>query len=245
MSRFTRLRNHLSLADTLSVYTKMKFRKADSLTLSYIRHPFTIRNNPHDYATFEEVLVQKSYQIATAISPKTIIDAGGNIGLTAVFFANQYPDAKIVTLEPDGDNFEVLGKNVQPYKNIEPMKCGLWSKTTFLDVINTGKGPNAFMVKETTCNTSSAVAALSVADIIKQQNWPNADLVKMDIEGSEKEVFEGEYPEWLPKTKIVVVELHDRMRKGCSKAVFTAFSNYNFSCAISGENLIFTNEDKL
>ncbi len=243
MSRYTRLRRHLSLADTLPVYIKMKLKRTGSLKLSYIRHPFMIRDNPHDYVTFEEVMVQQAYKLTNHISPKTIIDGGGNIGLTAAYFANQYPDAKIVTLEPDAANFEVLSSNTKPYKNIEPLNCGLWSKSTFLDVINTGQGPNAFIVKEAETITSSSVKALSIADIIKQQGWPNADIVKMDVEGSEKEIFEGDYSSWLPATKIVIIELHDRMRKGCSKAVFAAFSKYNFSCTIAGENLVFTNED--
>ena len=67
------------------------------------------------------------------------------------------------------------------------------------------------------------------------------DLVKIDIEGAEKELFENGYEKWLPKTRVLVVELHDRMKPGCSKSVFSAICQYDFSFSHKGENLIFTN----
>ena len=60
-----------------------------------------------------------------------------------------------------------------------------------------------------------------------------------------KEVFEKDTDYWLPKTKAIFVETHDRMRKGSSKAVFNAISQYNFSFSTSDENLVFINEDLL
>ena len=59
----------------------------------------------------------------------------------------------------------------------------------------------------------------------------------------QKEIFSNGYEEWLPKTKILIVETHDRFTKGSSKAVFTAISKYDFSCAIKGFNMIFTNQE--
>ena len=69
------------------------------------------------------------------------------------------------------------------------------------------------------------------------------DILKIDIEGSEKEIFEQGFEEWLPFTKILIVETHDRYKQGSSKAVLKAVSAYNFSLEVSGENLIFYNND--
>ena len=63
----------------------------------------------------------------------------------------------------------------------------------------------------------------------------------LDIEGSEKEVFSTDFENWLPKTKVIVIELHDAMKTGCSRAVFAAVNKYNFSFNFKGENIIFTN----
>ena len=66
---------------------------------------------------------------------------------------------------------------------------------------------------------------------------------KMDIEGSEREVFSIDAEHWLPITKCIIIELHDRMKDGCSTAVFKALSQFNFECTIKGENLVFINKD--
>ena len=74
-----------------------------------------------------------------------------------------------------------------------------------------------------------------------EYNFPKIDILKLDIEGSEKELFETNFEDWLPKTKILIIELHDAMKTGCSKSVFNAISKYDFSFSIKGENIIFTN----
>ena len=63
--------------------------------------------------------------------------------------------------------------------------------------------------------------------------------------GSEKTVFEHNYESWLPFVKVLVIELHDRMVKGASSAVFEAIGKYDFSFGIKGENIVFSNNAKL
>jgi hypothetical protein len=65
------------------------------------------------------------------------------------------------------------------------------------------------------------------------------DILKIDIEGSEKELFESDYDYWLSRTKILIIELHDRLKPETSKTVFKALLNYQFSVIIKGQNLVF------
>ena len=58
-------------------------------------------------------------------------------------------------------------------------------------------------------------------------------------------VFEKNYENWLPRTRLLIVELHDRMQPGSSKAVFNAITKYDFICETKWENLIFYNRQKL
>jgi tRNA1(Val) A37 N6-methylase TrmN6 len=81
-----------------------------------------MRKHTKDYATFEEVFIQKIYDVALPFAPKTIIDAGSNIGLASLFFKWKYPDAEIVSFEIEANNFELLQKNVGAYKDIKPVK---------------------------------------------------------------------------------------------------------------------------
>ena len=200
-----------------------------------------MRKNPYDYATFEEVLLREDYNIDFGFEPRTIIDGGANIGLTSVFFANKFPNANIVAVEPEKENFQMLQKNTNSYSNISLLNAGIWDHNTFLSVVDEGKGNNAFTVKEVPVNTENAIKALSVYEIMKQQDWSTIDILKLDIEGTEKNIFEKNYESWLPFVRVLIVELHDRMIEGSSEAVFNTISKYNFTKEIKGENHIFFN----
>jgi hypothetical protein len=67
------------------------------------------------------------------------------------------------------------------------------------------------------------------------------DILKIDIEGSEKEIFENGFEDLIPVTKLIIVETHDRYKPGTSKAVFSAIGKNDFSLELSGENLILYN----
>ena len=71
----------------------------------------------------------------------------------------------------------------------------------------------------------------------------NFQLIKLDIEGAEKEVFGApDVDEWLSKVNVLVIELHDRMKRGCSYEFFKAISKYHWFHAYRGENIILIRE---
>ena len=243
MSRFSILKKHLSFVEAVSFYLKMKTGNWNNFNLKKLKHSFSIRNNPFDFATFEEVILREDYNLTINFNPSTIIDGGANIGLTSVFFANKYPQADIVAVEPEEGNFEMLKKNTKNYGGINLIRSGIWSHSAILSVIDEGKGNNSFTVTEVLSARADSINAISIYEIMQERSWDTIDILKLDIEGAEKNVFESDYEQWLPKVKVLIVELHDRMRSGCSEAVFKAVSQYNFSNGIKGENHIFFNKD--
>lgn len=56
------------------------------------------------------MLLNAEYAWDTAVRPRVIVDAGANIGLASLFFANKYADAKIIAIEPEEHNFKILKK---------------------------------------------------------------------------------------------------------------------------------------
>src|SRR5689334_12581239 len=60
-----------------------------------------LRLGTTDVAAFEHVFIQKEYDLLLATEPSVIIDAGANVGMSAVYFAQRYPGAKIIAVEPD------------------------------------------------------------------------------------------------------------------------------------------------
>ena len=241
MSRFSNLNKKLGLLKALSFYSKLKNNKVEGFKIDNLLKPFSMRNNPYDYATFEEVILNETYNIDLPFSPEFIIDGGGNIGLTACYFATKYPNAIVISVEPDAENFKILQTNTRAYKNISAFKSGIWKSNAYLKIIDSQVGNNAFTVTESNEEDTQAIKAVGIYNLMTEFNSPKIDILKLDIEGSEKEVFETNFETWLPKTKILIIELHDAMKPGCSKSVFNAISKYDFSFSIKGENIVFTN----
>jgi FkbM family methyltransferase len=49
---------------------------------------------------------------------RIVFDCGANIGITSDFFAAQYPNARIFSIEPDPRNFALLKRNVSQGRRI-------------------------------------------------------------------------------------------------------------------------------
>ena len=55
------------------------------------------------------------------------------------------------------------------------------------------------------------------------------DIFKIDVEGAEKELFSANYEKWLEKTNVIIIELHDSFRDGCTEELNNATKSYKFS----------------
>lgn len=137
----------------------------------------------------------------------------------------------------------MLTYNTVFYDKIHPINAALWDKETFIKIADTNVDTNAYMTIETTSDDPQAFKTITVSKILSESGFDEIDLLKMDIEGAEKEVFGApNVDEWLSKVKVLVIELHDRMKKGCSRAFFSSMSRYDWHFELRGENLIFMRE---
>lgn len=208
--------------------------------------PFACRPINEDISLVNSIFGSKEYALPTIenFQPKLILDCGGNIGCAAVYFANKYPSAQIYSVEPEKNNFKLLKFNTSFYDNIHPIKSALWDKETFIRVEDKGFGTWGFMTFETTAEDPDAFKTTTVKKLLDESGCDEIDLLKVDIEGAEKEVFSApDVDEWLPKVKVLTIELHDRMKRGCSHEFFKAVAKYKWFFALRGENLIFIRED--
>jgi FkbM family methyltransferase len=179
-------------------------------------------------------------------SVSTIIDCGANIGDETVKFAIRYPNAEIVALEPEQANYDLLVKNTNNFNNIFTIQAGVWFKDIYLKVFPSPSGSNeAFYVEEVKMGGANTVPARSISSIMKKRGWDTVDLLKIDIEGAEYELFSHNTNEWLPRVKAIVIECNDNDRKGATYAMFRALlsEEKQFDCYFHGENYIFIRND--
>ena len=182
------------------------------------------------------MLVDQNYALPfTELNPMFIIDAGANIGLAAVYFANVYPKAKIYAIEPEQSNYELLLQNIQQYSNIQAFKAALWNNATRLEISNCEAKKWAFQVKEL---RNGSIIGVTVDDLLEKSGHDQIDILKIDIEGGEKEIFSFGYDKWLGKVGLIILELHDSFRIGCRETFEKAISQYSFIETSRGEHVI-------
>jgi FkbM family methyltransferase len=222
-----------------------------------IKHPLYFRPKTTDGLVFDQIFLKKEYDIPNIISefdPKVIIDAGANVGFSAVLFANKFPLAKIVAIEPDDSNFQLLKLNTSFYPNIININAALWGCNSLLKVLNIGRhwgvkvGELDYDSKEKVCafmnQKDKLIKTVTIEDILKKYNFKNIDILKMDIEGAEKNVFELNTTDWIDKVNLFIIEFHERYEPGCSKAFYSAINHRNYLQYVNKENFfIFMNEN--
>lgn len=200
--------------------------------------PVWVRNSTADLPMFYYVFESRDFDFDTTEPPEVIIDCGAHIGLTAVFMAHKYPEARIFCIEPETANFELLQKNTAAYKNVTCLKYGIWSKTTHLRIVDTQTGNWGFRTDETELAGKDTIPAISINEIMTQYGLNKIDICKINVEGTEKELFEKNYSHWLSRTGLIFIELHDHLQEGCSKSFFKALVDYNFALSTKGFYLL-------
>lgn len=239
----------LTLLELFNEIENGKYNKEEihSINIKGLKHPVLLRSIRADMQSFintfiDPYLEQKPYINKT----KFVIDAGANIGYTAILFANWWPEAQIISIEPDKENYELTLKNTANYPNIKVLHAALWSKTARLQ-IEAGQ-EDGFVVKEIRgkkeqVKSENSINGISINEILKKYHKTKIDFLKMNVEGSEKEIFSENYHDWLPYTKTMLIELHDGKNAGCSKTVFNTTNQYNFSVAETANyGVLFTQE---
>ena len=116
------------------------------------------------------------------------------------------------------------------------LHAGLWNKTCKLGIKDRGTGDWGFVVYE---DENGTIDAVSMMDVIKQMNIDHIDLLKMDIEGSEFEVFDESAEQWIDKVGVLIIETHNKFRPGCEERVFAMMARHGFEHRRDGENDIF------
>lgn len=219
-----------------------KVEENDSFISYYPRYNTIIklRKRPSsDLDVFNQVFKDLEYQPVVATFKKyfpnhkeiNIIDAGCNIGLTSLYFSRFFDNANYICIEPDDSNFESMRYNLEKNKvqNVIKVKGGLWSKNTFLNIVRDFRDKNDWAIRVEETSDKTNLEAFSIDYLIKKHHFEVIDILKIDIEGSEKEVITGNFANlsYLSITKCIAIEIHDEFN--CREAIYKILEDYNFT----------------
>ena len=181
-----------------------------------VAEPFAVRLGSSDWHLLNEVFVNDEYEAllkSDVGNPRWIVDLGSNIGLTLRLWRQNYPEARILAVEPDPDNVRVLQRNVAQIQDgqiILEQACVLgYARPVHLQQ---GAGEWAYSVRDNGAETSTPITAFTMAELLdKHCRDEMIDVLKCDIEGTEKELFR-DCGAWLKRVRFAMVELHGDYR---------------------------------
>lgn len=243
-ARFVRaMVGHIGVRTTArAVYDKLRTGNVETpieITNPSVAHPLKLTTRPSDIWCYNEIFEEGVYDlprdIDAKINGKTVIDLGANIGLTAALFASRYRKSKIISVEPHPRNFSLLQQNAQPYEGqIKPIHGAVAPKAGHIAMSVFGGSETNYVANRFSLSESSGtsdIPAITPSDILKTLGNDNViGLLKIDIEGAEKELFEsGAMDDLLQRTEHVVIETHERFVPGSAIAVSDSLAKSDFA----------------
>lgn len=192
--------------------------------------PIHYRINTTDINVLQQVFLSGEYDcVGSEPNPELIVDCGSNIGCASVYFLNRYPRARVISVEADLGNFDVGRLNLAPYgSRVEAIHGAIWPRFEALTVERNEPGKTqewSFFIRPCREGEPKEVDGVSLADLVEQAPGRRIDLLKIDIEGGERELFSSGFEPWLSRTKTLVIELHG---PDCRAAFLRAVGLYPF-----------------
>lgn len=193
-----------------------------------------VRPGTADMATIDQFLIGPYMPASTGTPPTSVIDCGANIGLATRYLKNSFPNAVIIAIEPDAENFHLLEENLKGLPDCHAVQAAVWPVDGWVELDRDGLRHSAFRTKATT-NGKGSIEAISIPGIMKRFGLQRIGLLKVDIEGAEMELFSAPDLSWMDHVDRIAIELHDLFKPGCGDAFFKAVSASHWTYRFYGE----------
>lgn len=216
---------------------------------------FSLRKSSSDIQVFDQIFVRKEYKDALehvlnklALNSKpTIIDVGANIGCSAVYLGTfkGFEKSTLIALEPFPETTHFLKKNLSiNFLSYKIFSAALWSKESSISFDRTYRDGKEWSIR-TVENPDGKIKSVSIKSLFKKFELKEIDILKIDIEGSEYEVFlkSSKNIEFLKNIRSIIMEIHDDA--GDRKKLYNVFNKQKFEIIELGELTLFLNKNFL
>jgi len=143
---------------------------------------------------------------------RTVLDIGANVGVTALYFSQIFPQARIYAFEPAPDNFAVLQKNVANCSRIRACNFALGAEDATLELFASDNPVNfgGYSLHPAGSDTSKkrSIPVRKVASVLAELALAEVDVIKVDTEGAEWDILTAFPESVLRSAKYITGELH-------------------------------------
>jgi FkbM family methyltransferase len=215
---------------------------------------YRIRKKSTDFLVFEQVILKQEYKPFLELIKKysqnkglNLVDAGSNVGFASLYLNEHLNINRIVSIEPSKENIKNLKENFHSNSitNIHIYETGLWEKKTRLKLDTNFRDGREWSLRliETNENDPDGFDCISIENIFNDEKIEIIDILKIDIEGAEKEVFKAFEKDnsILSKIKFIAIEIHDEVADRVK--INTQLLNAGFEIETVGETTIGVNKN--
>jgi FkbM family methyltransferase len=161
-----------------------------------------------DESVLQEVFLDEQYRVLHPESVRVVVDLGGNVGFSAVYFAMRFPEAKIFVLEPDPVAFRRLLVNVAAFPRIRAFQLAAAAENGTLTLHSSaGSTMSSSLYRRSQHVGSVQVAAVALDEFLLREGIDAVDILKFDIEGAEFDVLRS--ARCLDRVGLLLGEVHE------------------------------------
>lgn len=210
-------------------------------TLNFKKYIITYFNDEEFKVLSKEIFGNEVYKMVLNTPTPLIYDLGSHIGLSILYFKEQYPKSKIISFEPNPNVYPILIENIQANNITDVITNNIalggkkGTRTLYIDKSQNGCFSTSSFKKNSWNGKQDTVGIEIKTD--KLSNYINKpiDLLKMDIEGAELEVLkELDESNKLEMIKNILIEYHQINKNRLNNLARTLRKN-NFQVT-EGEN---------
>jgi FkbM family methyltransferase len=140
-----------------------------------------------------------------------VIDVGAHIGAFTVWVAGRAPACRVLAIEPNPEALKLLHQNLESAglaARVNVLETAVARESGRRELSITTMSPSATLLAIGPRLPAMTVAAISLAEAIDESRFPHVDLLKLDVEGAEEEIFGALQVEGLGRVRTLVVESH-------------------------------------
>ncbi len=149
---------------------------------------------------------------------ENVLDVGAYAGISSVYFSKKVgKNGKVISIEPNTNNFECLNKNIEIYKsvssldNISIIKAAVWSESGFVDFAsdrNLGLSPVKIVGNK---YSKSKVQAYTLSQIANDYNLKSVDKLKINSSISKAEILsDGDFFQTFKPTILTEIKYDEK-----------------------------------
>jgi FkbM family methyltransferase len=188
---------------------------AVDVDLASLGRSVRLRSHTTDISVLGELLIGASYAHAVAAlsgATSTVVDLGANTGLVARWLLEQFPGARLVSVEPEPNNVAILEHNLRSYGERATFVAACIGARSRRVRLSTDSGEFGFAMSELASADDFGDADVVTMDtVMTTLRTDTIDFLKCDIEGAERELFES-CDEWISHVRVMTVECHKDFR---------------------------------